>query len=298
MFATEVRVLFNREAMTVAICLKVQDGLVLATDSASTLAAEDGRVVNIYNHADKIANPRKGLPIGLVFWGAGGIGNASMGTLAKDLRTRFNGDDPDHQDWHLDSSTYTVREVADHAREFFIDERYIEAFGEWEEKPALGIFVAGYSANSELAECYEILALPDGTQTGPDLVQPADEFGSLWRGQTEAITRLLMGFGEEMPRLLINQGIPEDELGDVVNTFLEGLEITLLHPAMPIQDTIDLADGLVDISKFFFRFLPGAQTVGGPTEIAAITKHEGFKWVKRKHYYDSRLNPPAEQEQV
>jgi hypothetical protein len=26
-------------------------------------------------------------------------------------------------------------------------------------------------------------------------------------------------------------------------------------------------------------------------KIAAITKHEGFKWVKRKHYYNRAINP-------
>jgi len=40
----------------------------------------------------------------------------------------------------------------------------------------------------------------------------------------------------------------------------------------------------------FTRFLPGAKIIGGPIEIAAITKHEGFKWISRKHYYDKSLN--------
>jgi hypothetical protein len=60
---------------------------------------------------------------------------------------------------------------------------------------------------------------------------------------------------------------------------------------MPIQDVIDLAEFLVHSTIMFSRFAPGAPTVGGPIEIAAITKHEGFKWVQRKYYYDLRLNP-------
>jgi hypothetical protein len=44
----------------------------------------------------------------------------------------------------------------------------------------------------------------------------------------------------------------------------------------------------------YVRFTPGFPTVGGPIEIATITKHEGFKWVKRKHFFDTRLNPPLE----
>jgi len=47
---------------------------------------------------------------------------------------------------------------------------------------------------------------------------------------------------------------------------------------------------LVHAAIMYSRFLPGAQIVGGPIEIAAITKHEGFKWISRKHYYEGVLN--------
>ena len=33
-----------------------------------------------------------------------------------------------------------------------------------------------------------------------------------------------------------------------------------------------------------------AQVIGGSIDIAVITKHEGFKWIQRKHYYDKDLN--------
>lgn len=69
------------------------------------------------------------------------------------------------------------------------------------------------------------------------------------------------------------------------------LTVPMIISAMPIQDAIDLADFLVTLTKMFSRFSPGAPSVGGPTEIAAITKHEGFKWIKRKHYFDQKLNP-------
>lgn len=32
------------------------------------------------------------------------------------------------------------------------------------------------------------------------------------------------------------------------------------------------------------------ETIGGAVELAAITKHEGFKWVARKHYYTTEFN--------
>lgn len=58
----------------------------------------------------------------------------------------------------------------------------------------------------------------------------------------------------------------------------------------PIQDAIDFAEFLAYSAVMFSRFAPGSPGVGGPIEIAAITKHEGFKWVKRKHYFNSELN--------
>ena len=62
-------------------------------------------------------------------------------------------------------------------------------------------------------------------------------------------------------------------------------------PAMPIQDAIDLAHFLVETTIGFVRlavFLP--KSVGGAVEIAAITKHEGFRWVQRKSFYPAGLN--------
>lgn len=61
---------------------------------------------------------------------------------------------------------------------------------------------------------------------------------------------------------------------------------------MPIQDAIDLVRYLVQGTEGWTRFKPGAPTVHEPIDIAAITYHEGFRWVQRKHYYSAELNPP------
>jgi hypothetical protein len=71
----------------------------------------------------------------------------------------------------------------------------------------------------------------------------------------------------------------------------ERLEVQMLSPTMPVKDAIDLADFLVETTKRFFRFLPGADIVGGDTDIAVVTRYEGFKWIRRKHFYPAALNP-------
>ncbi len=33
------------------------------------------------------------------------------------------------------------------------------------------------------------------------------------------------------------------------------------------------------------------ETVGGPVDVAIISKGDGFIWQKRKHYFETTLNP-------
>lgn len=33
------------------------------------------------------------------------------------------------------------------------------------------------------------------------------------------------------------------------------------------------------------------ETVGGPIDVAVISKGDGFIWIKRKHYFKNELNP-------
>lgn len=76
-----------------------------------------------------------------------------------------------------------------------------------------------------------------------------------------------------------------------MTAFLGGtLKAPLVFAPMPIQDTIDLAEWLVQTAIMYSRFSPGAPVVGGPIESAAITKHEGFKWIRRKHYFHRDFN--------
>ena len=91
-------------------------------------------------------------------------------------------------------------------------------------------------------------------------------------------------------------GVPQDQLGPAMGVIRQALLANFVIPSMPIRDVIDLAEFLVNTTAGFFRFLPRTLTQGGPfvggaVEIAAITKHENFKWVKRKHYYPRELNP-------
>ena len=278
--------------MTISVIIQVHDGLVLASDSASTLVGlqPNGQqaVLNVYNHADKTFNLVRGLPIGAITAGAGSIGISSISTLAKDLRRRFS--NPEDADWFVDPKTYTIEEVAQKARRFLYEERYVPQLGQGANKPSLSFKVCGYSAGSEQGEVWSA-DISNGNCPEPTLLRTRGDHGISWDGDGEAIQRLILGMGSNMGNALVAGGIAQGDLQNLVNAMMPHLQVDLHSPPMPIQDAIDLAKFLVDLTIMFTRFKCGAQTVGGAIEIAAITRHEGFKWVKRKHYFSSELNP-------
>lgn len=57
-----------------------------------------------------------------------------------------------------------------------------------------------------------------------------------------------------------------------------------------IADMTNLAESFVSLTSLVRRMTPKEETVGGPVDVAVITKGDGFIWIKRKHYFDPNLN--------
>ncbi|HTY33143.1 hypothetical protein [Mycobacterium sp.] len=284
--------------MTIALVVRVNDGYVLASDSATTFQtlgpAGEVTVHNIYNNANKIFNLYKGLPISLMTWGLGNIGPASISTLAKDLRARFATGSKDN--WKSQPDSYNMTTVAKQVKKFFYDEHYepyaTAAKANGEEVSLLGLSVAGYGAAEDQPQIFVLELSADGC-TGPIEIL-AGEPGAAWWGQIEAISRLLNGVSVFTPLALTNLNLAKDDAEAVAlaQAMANEIRVGIVGAAMPIKDAIDLAEFLVQVTIGFVKFCPEHPTVGGPIEIAAVTKHEGFRWVQRKHYFDARLNPP------
>jgi len=301
--------------VTIAIAVKVHDGVVLAADSAASImhpaGAAHGLAAWVYNNANKVFRLGKDLRVGGVVWGAGSIGPVSISTLARDLEARFTfGGDP----LAVVPGNYTVKDVTEKVRRFFYEEKYLAAYpapppapaappggpppAAAPERPSLGLLVAGFSTGADLAEVYRI-DIHDGDCPEPFLAMATAATGYLWHGQPEALNRLLDGYDARLKsvfeQLFRQAGLPVDQIGRQVEALMSQIKaafnIPLYTDPMPIQDAIDLAEFLVQTAIGFTRFRAGSPTVGGPIEIAAITKHDGFKWIKHKQYFPRRLNP-------
>ena len=258
--------------MTVLVSVKINDGVVMAADSASSF--ESGMV---YQNADKIVNLMEGLPIGAMATGAGGIGNESIDTLMKDLRRRFSGADVKHLNWALDPVTYTLRDVAIRLRSFLFEEKVKAYSGSvWTR-----VRICGYSAGRPLAEVWEVL-LMGSDSPAPTQVQGEEEFGIRWDGEYEALSRLIFGLGTKFEEAAARSGLNREQAAELRTKLAPELFELLFVEAMPIQDAVDLARFLVEATIGFVKFsVARPKTVGGPIGIAAITKHEGFRWFHR-----------------
>ncbi len=276
--------------MTICVAVKVQDCIVFAADSTTSLQAAlpDGTqvTVNTYDHANKLFNLKKGLPIAAMTAGMGNFGPSSISTVTKDFRALLGGDG---SEYFIDPHNYTIEQVTRQARKFFFEERFaklnpspIGSFQYW---------IGGYSSGEDLGEIWRF-QIDNGVCSEALCDAGKDVPSSLgWGGAPEAINRLVLGYSQELGKALVAGGISPQTLPQAIAEIGRYTQVELANPAMPTMDAIELAHFLAETTKQFVRFLPGSNTVGGSIDIATITKHENFKWVSRKHFYSPALNP-------
>jgi hypothetical protein len=60
--------------------------------------------------------------------------------------------------------------------------------------------------------------------------------------------------------------------------------------ALPINEMAELAETLVNLQSLKEKVTKPSEEVGGPIDVAVITKNEGLVWIRRKHYFKPELN--------
>lgn len=59
---------------------------------------------------------------------------------------------------------------------------------------------------------------------------------------------------------------------------------------LPKEELADMAEALVNLTALKRRVSLDPETVGGPIDVAVVSKGDGLIWIKRKHYFDPALN--------
>lgn len=67
--------------------------------------------------------------------------------------------------------------------------------------------------------------------------------------------------------------------------------VTSVVSMLPKDELAAMAEALVNLTSFKRKVSMETETVGGPIDVAVISKGDGFIWIKRKHYFKQELNP-------
>ena len=118
----------------------------------------------------------------------------------------------------------------------------------------------------------------------------------------------LEGFRTELVNQMTNAGAPQ-QLIDILNglnadsyaaSYIKGMDDYIKeHYTDPLlgivaylskEDLADMAENIVRMTCIKRRVTSTEETVGGPVDVAVVTKGDGFIWMHRKHYFDPQLN--------
>jgi hypothetical protein len=73
------------------------------------------------------------------------------------------------------------------------------------------------------------------------------------------------------------------------STYIDG--VTRAVANLPLEELAEMAESLVKLTKLKRRVSMETESVGGPIDVAVITRGDGFVWIKRKHYFEPDRNP-------
>lgn len=88
----------------------------------------------------------------------------------------------------------------------------------------------------------------------------------------------------------------EQNLQEAINTVTTAMrsnhfdKVTQMIEFLPKDELAYMAESLVNMTAFKRKVSNDTETVGGPIDVAIISKGDGFIWVKRKHYFNKELN--------
>lgn len=249
--------------MTIALAVSVSEGLVLAADSRTTQWVQTGDARWPEVATDRA---RKVFPLsprtGAATYGRSQINRHTVAALVDRFRSEGQA-----------GGVEDVEEVIEAFSAFLHQAYELETLRANEAQPEghVGFLVAGYGQDG-VGKLYE-LRIPEGTR---QLLSSTELPNYHWRGQGDAVTRLMKGVDPHLDRSLLPSDVTEQ---------LTRLEYLVRLRHMSLEDAVDFARFLGEVARGIDRFVSGTlatphryQLVGGPLTIAVVTQ-EAFRWV-------------------
>ncbi len=153
---------------------------------------------------------------------------------------------------------------------------------------AVNFVVAGYDSGSQVGKLFSF-DVPSAAAPAAE-VRSSDNPGSWWIGQTDVAARIINGFDPRASNLPFVQAANQN--GNAGTQQLAGLSYAIYFNTMTIQDAIDFAVGLIQITITIQKFTAGITThlgavagVGGPIDVAVVRPGRNINWIARKELH-------------
>ncbi|MBT3361854.1 MAG: hypothetical protein HN403_19690 [Rhodospirillales bacterium] len=116
----------------------------------------------------------------------------------------------------------------------------------------------------------------------------------------DVIERMMRSSFSDLKRVARNRDV-SSAADSILNTFFEEfgsyqrekhvVPMVDVLTVLPKDELGRLAESLVEITSLKRHVTEDQETVGGPIDVAVISKGDGFIWISRKHYFDAATNP-------
>ncbi|MEA1939682.1 MAG: hypothetical protein U9N03_03350 [Candidatus Caldatribacteriota bacterium] len=149
------------------------------------------------------------------------------------------------------------------------------------------LLVAGFNKNGS----YEVYTcrIPGEVQKKRDSKEKGKEYGASWVGQTDVVSRIVLGFDGRISNLKFVNEAAKDLGQEEIRKQLRGLQYAIQWGTMTLQDAIDFCTLMIQTTSAIQRFSDGIIAnpgdmpgVGGPVDVAIITLNKGFSWISKK----------------
>lgn len=153
----------------------------------------------------------------------------------------------------------------------------------------LQFILAGYNPDNTYS-VYSINIPGDKPIELRDSKDKNKQYGASWIGQTDVITRIVLGYDGRIGNVPFVQKASSKIGQQEVQQQLGGLEYAIQWGTMTLQDAIDFCKLSIETTTAIQRFSDGILAnpgdipgVGGPVDMAIITPKKGFIWINKKN---------------
>ena len=262
--------------MSLGVAIKGPEGVVLAADCRVTVGVQrpgSPAIFVNYDNATKLLNfspPHQ--HVGAVTYGLGLIGQRTAHSYLPEFEIGL----PDKRTG--------VRDVATQLGAFFMA-RWKEANPPPDHNgPSMAFLVGGYDEGDAYGKVF-FVEVPRNPEPQPRNAGK-DDFGMTWGGQLEIASRIVQGWDPALPTILKNTlGIEDDRLERALEESRPHLEFRVPYHLLPLQDCIDMATFLIRTTVTAQRLAADIRRVGGPIEVAIITRTQGLTYIQKKELH-------------